>query len=171
MALVVVVEDGTGLATANAYDDETAFAGWLADREYEDFVNDTNQALVVIEATQIMERKIEHYLTGEPLSELQALHFPRTNARDSRGLLLDSDERPAAYREAIFLLAEHIAAARKRGRRLQLVDDMANVRAHGSGSSRMEYRSARSFADLYPDVWDQVAPVIAPGAGQFLVRA
>ena len=160
MAISLVVEDGTGLAAANVYDSAATCSAWLSDRGKAVYAAGTspNQDLWLLLATEIMERKTAGRVDGDPTGgDDQAMMYPRTGATDRRGRLYKSDERPASFRESIFLLAEEIAIAAGKGKSVSGANADANIRSHSSATGSIAYRSAPSFEDLYPEIMARAA--------------
>jgi len=102
MAFTFTVEDGTGLAGANAYasvasvDDYHSgrgFAGW-------DGTNAQKQAAIV-RATDHVDRVFRSRFKGVKNSSSQALEWPRYGATDGSGYELSSTELPSALTNAI----------------------------------------------------------------------
>lgn len=171
MAITLVVEDGTGVVGANAYDDAATAETWLTDEGYTAFAaTSANQVRLLTSATRAIEQQIVHSVTGWPLREDQGLLYPRSATEDARGRTLESDERPLGLRHGIFLLAELMAAAEAKGSRLQFSDPRGYLSGVGSGSSRADFRRERNFSDLYPDAWRMVSESL-PVGGLRLARA
>lgn len=116
--MVLLVEDGSGLSTAESYlsvADVSAVlaltgedAAWLA------LANDTAREQVARKAMRALEN--EHTFRGEKKTAAQALEWPRVNAEDDDGFLWESTEIPAKLKTAFALLC---AAAAVSGADLQ----------------------------------------------------
>lgn len=149
MAITLVIEDGTGLATANVYDSTADCATWLSDRGKTGFSTATasDQTRHLLEATEVHERHWAPWVVGVPISgDDQAMLWPQAGAVDRRGRRFESDERPVRYREGIFVTAEDLVSAGSAG--LSLVDD--NVEAEKSARGSVEYRSPQTLSARYP---------------------
>ncbi len=161
MALTLVAEDGTGLSTANVYDLAAACVAFLADRGKTVFAaaDAAQRDIWLLEATELMERLKTSSVTGDPINgDDQAMLYPRAGAVDRRLRRWESTERPAPHREAIFLLAEEVAIAAGKGETISGANALANIKSHGDGAKgRIEYRSAPSFADDFPQVMMRAA--------------
>uniref|UniRef100_A0A6M3J8A0 Putative structural protein n=1 Tax=viral metagenome TaxID=1070528 RepID=A0A6M3J8A0_9ZZZZ len=107
MTATFVVEDGTGLATANAYvsvadadqyhTDHGAPAAWTG-------VDAVKQAAIRL-ATEYLDARYGSAWKGRRSNEDQALDWPRVDVHDRDEYLLASDEIPAALAAAAALLA------------------------------------------------------------------
>ena len=84
--MAFVVEDGTGLETANSYVD-VAFANAYFDErgicEWEG--ESTEKEYHLIQATDYVDQRWGHLIKGKPLVTTQALEVPRYGARDRYG--------------------------------------------------------------------------------------
>lgn len=155
MALTLVVEDGSGLTTATVYDSTADCATWLSDRGLTAFSTSTatEQAQALLEATELHERYWGERVVGAPIGgDDQAMLFPRAGAIDRRGRRYDSDERPAVYREAIFLTAEDIRSSAASGG-LTLSDGA--IKSEASAAGRLEYFTRRTLPDRYPKAFQR----------------
>jgi len=102
--MAIVVEDGTGLATANSlasvagadtYHTDRGNAGWTG--------TDEEKEIALIKATDYFVTTWADRLRGVPASSEQALPFPRNNLRDLRGNLIIGT--PMAVEHCIYELA------------------------------------------------------------------
>tara|TARA_R100000951_G_scaffold116282_2_gene127416 strand:- start:530 stop:1051 length:522 start_codon:yes stop_codon:yes gene_type:complete len=100
MAAQFVVEDGTGLATANAY-----VSVAQVDQYAEDFLADSTTWTALTEAvrqfhirtaTRFLDARYRATWKGWRANELQALDWPRFGASDKSGYEIDSESLPAA---------------------------------------------------------------------------
>lgn len=106
--MALVVEDGTGLANADAYVSEA-----FVDAYDLDYVNDaTWQAATstvkersIRQATQYLDAVYGTRWNGEKLVCTQSLDWPRCSVYDSDGCLLDSDSVPVGIERACAELA------------------------------------------------------------------
>lgn len=161
MALVLVVEDGTGLEAANVYDLPAAAEVFLTDRGYPVFAagSSPDQDLWQLDATEAMEREMLRWVTGGPINgDDQSMLHPRVGSVDRRFRLYDSDERPLPHREGIFLLGEDVAVLAGQGKRLTDPDSSARIQSHSEGatSKSITYatqptqRGLLGFKDRFP---------------------
>lgn len=169
MTIALVVEDGTGVVGANAYDTTAATAAWLTDRKYNAFFDSDDQVLHLTEATKLADQATQPYLRGWPISETQGLGWPRYGAFDRSGRQIAPDSVPSGIRYGIFLLAEEMAAAARHGRRIRTSDPMGTIAEHASGGSRIRFRREQSFEDLHPEAWRWLESAL-PSMGVFTVR-
>jgi hypothetical protein len=106
MALTLVKEDGTGLATANSY--ATAAEGDTYHDGHSYATDWTGAATGVKEAALVMAtRLIDDYFSfeGRKIGDTQALEFPRFDIFDRSGNLIQSSTLPAALVNATAELA------------------------------------------------------------------
>lgn len=105
----IVVEDGTGIVTANAYatvaevDNILSYhfhaTGWV-------LLSDEDKEKLVIWATHILDTRVKWH--GKKLHDSQGLGWPRTGARDREGICIDDDAVPNAVKQAVAVLANHL---------------------------------------------------------------
>lgn len=108
MATTFVVEDGTGLATANAYVSEAD-----ADQYHENFSNPTAWSTATTAVKENAIRQATRYLDGTYTRRWvgyrgekdQALDWPRRSAVDSDDWTRDSDSVPQEVKDACAILA------------------------------------------------------------------
>ncbi len=103
--MALVIEDGTGLATANSFVDEAYVTAYLTDRGREaengwDTITTAEKEAAMVKATDYIESRFEGRWVGTRLGATQALSWPRQDAYNSYGFLLASDELPVALQKA-----------------------------------------------------------------------
>ena len=147
MPVTVVVEDGTGLETANAYVDPAgAFAveyalAWLYKDEWTAADADT-KAQAVVMATRTLDAQYEW--RGVPLRDgVQSLAWPRV----IRGSLIPSDEVPAAVEAATLEMA---LALLQRNRTSDTNSGSRGLKSIGlgDGALKIEYGSDPTTAPI-----------------------
>lgn len=166
MALTLVVEDGTGLATANVYDLVADCQQWLEDNAFEVFasVSTTRQNQSLKLATGTVETSAREYVEGEPINWEQGLLFPRNNSRNRDYECHELNERPLIYRQGIFVMAEHWAHALEQGRRLSTPSAFTGVKSETLEGDRVEYTGAGpGFWNRYAEAWDMIKQAWPPG--------
>lgn len=160
MALTLTAEDGTGLSTANVYDLSAAADTWLSARGYTAFsaATDAVKDQCMLDATEAVESWSEGQVRGTVVRPTQAMLWPRRGADDRRYVLYGQDERPAFYRQAIYLLAERCATERANGNRLALLDSASHLAAESVANAfSREYSGAgQTLQDMYPEVWQKL---------------
>jgi len=125
MALVVVVEDGSGLSDANSYisaaDADAYFEGHVYNSTWLEKAESEKEAALV-HATRMLDQQVQW--KGHRSNPSQALMWPRQNVKDpddADGYYLASDEIPKWLEDATCELAQEIFAANP------------NVRPEGEG--------------------------------------
>jgi len=110
MAVTLVVEDGTGLATANsfcslaqsdAYHETRAFSTWATNPPFTDAVKTAR----LVESTRWLSRQPQYIGELTHPETPQALAWPRINARTADGILIASNVVPSMVAEATAELA------------------------------------------------------------------
>lgn len=87
--MTFTVEDGTGLAAANALATVAAVDAYHALRCNTDWNgSDTAKQAAIVKATDYIERRWGPRLRGRPSSSTQALAFPRAGLHDERGIAI-----------------------------------------------------------------------------------
>ena len=76
--MALIVEDGTGIATANSYIDVAYFDAYFTDRGNADAIAIVDKDSLLIKATDYIETVYYGKWSGERLTTTQALEFPRT---------------------------------------------------------------------------------------------
>jgi len=108
MAATFVVEDGTGLSTANSYvsvADATQYHENHGDPTDWSGAAEADQQDALREATQYLDATYNGLWKGYRANETQALDWPRDSVEDSDGYVLDNDAIPTAIEEATAYLA------------------------------------------------------------------
>ncbi|UIS25208.1 virion structural protein [Erythrobacter phage vB_EliS-L02] len=106
----LVVEDGTGVVTANGYAtvaeiDEilsyqaTSSGGWTP-------LDETAKGNLIIWASQILDQRVRW--EGRKLHETSGLAWPRCGVIDREGFPVDEDVVPTAVKQAVAVLANHL---------------------------------------------------------------
>ena len=81
--MAFILEDGTGIAGANAYIDEAFADTYFTDRGVTEWTG--NKQIAIIKATDYIEKRWGRLFKGIKLSATQGLQWPRTTAYDDRG--------------------------------------------------------------------------------------
>ena len=84
--MAIVVEDGTGIATANSYIDSTYADSYFSDRGVTEWASLTNKDALLIQATDYIETVYYGKWLGERLTTTQALEFPRVIDNEDVGV-------------------------------------------------------------------------------------
>lgn len=106
----LVVEDGTGVVTANGYatvaeiDDilsyqASANGAWT-------LLDDVAKANLIIWASQILDQRVKW--EGRKMHETSGLAWPRCGVTDRENLPVDEDIVPLAVKQAVAVLANHL---------------------------------------------------------------
>ena len=101
--MALVVEDGTGKSTAEAYDSIANAAAYLLEvgsSTFNALATDALKEEAARRATRYMEARWRTRWKGNKTLETQALAWPRYNVTDEDGFTVDSDSVPLAVREA-----------------------------------------------------------------------
>ena len=106
MALTLVVEDGSGLSTANSYATEAQGDSYHDGHLYATSwtgATSANKEAALVMATRLLDENIDW--TGRKFDEDQALDWPRSGTSDRDGYAIDHDEIPASLANATAELA------------------------------------------------------------------
>lgn len=150
--VAIVVEDGTGLATANSYiseaDADTYFEKHLYGTAWTGSANK-------VAALQMATRLIDDYFDfeGKKINDSQALQFPRYDIFDRSGYLIPSTTIPTPVKNATAELAKW------------LIDSDRTADADGKGFKRLVAGSLTmepDTADKAPVLPDVVKKMLAP---------
>jgi len=108
--MAFIVEDGTGLATANSYVSVAYADDFHSDRGNTSWASATTatQQAALIKATDYVESNYT-IITGSVLVSTQALQWPRIMAIDRNGFILDSASVPRVVKDAACILALVVA--------------------------------------------------------------
>ena len=104
MTITVIVEDGTGLETANSYVSNAEFVTYHTDRNTE--VDNYDVEVVdaaVVEASSYADLRWGSRLKSQPLVVTQALEYPRLNLRDKYGNPIEGV--PSSWKQAVNIYA------------------------------------------------------------------
>lgn len=105
--MALIVEDGTGLATAESYisvADASARLASLGDTTFDALASDALRETALRKATNYMEQRYSTRWKGERITADQVLSWPRYDA-NVHGYILDSDKVPVAVANACADLA------------------------------------------------------------------
>src|SRR5512139_342931 len=157
MAITLVVENGTGLSTANTYctlaQADTYHDGRLHTGDW-DKADDTTQTRALAWATRLLDEQVAW--RGDRISTTQALEWPRANVlvRD-RDAYVDDDSVPAWLRDATAEFARHLIA----GDRTKAVEQQ-RVTSRSSVAKAASYgpKDRQHLAVIPPSVWSLIAP-------------
>lgn len=115
MAITLIVEDGTGKSDSNSYVSREDSTSYLEIEGSDVWVNlaDADKDLMLARATRLIDRYCE--FTGDALTSVQALEYPRVNAFDyslprESDRSLESGIIPKCLKDANTLLAEALAS-------------------------------------------------------------
>lgn len=102
----MVVEDGSGLSTADSYTTEAFADAYHLARNNEDWEGATTEEkeVALVKATSYIETRFP-WSAGYKVTKDQALGWPRASATDKDGFGIDSDEIPVAVQQATADLA------------------------------------------------------------------
>lgn len=154
----MIVEDGTGVAGADAGISEAWFEAYCEARGITIPSGDVEAAIV--RATAWIEGQYGSQFPGVPVNGRdQGLSFPATGAYDRRGYEIPSDSLPREYQQAI---AE--ATLRELASAGSLLPDRTSapqVRRKKLGSMEIEYAVADGGRAAYPD-FPAIRGILAP---------
>jgi hypothetical protein len=102
---IIVVENGTGIATANSYATLAEADTYYDERHNVTWQSSSTSARTValIKATDYID--YTYSFKGTPSGTTQALQWPRTRATDINLIVIDSDVIPVELKRAVFELA------------------------------------------------------------------
>ena len=106
--MAFTVEDGTGVAGANAYIDVPFFTEYFTERGVTFTETDDVIKTWIIQATDYIEQVFGWRLVGVKKTETQGLHFPATEAYSRDGTLLADDAVPVALKRACTSYANRV---------------------------------------------------------------
>lgn len=159
--MALILEDGTGVAGADAYDPVADADAWLTARGMLVFA-----ALSSADQEPHMRKAVEHVealaadgLTGYKRfiteGEIQPLNYPRLGAYYLDGGVIGTAEIPLAYREAIYVACERSAEGTLES---SLPTGIKRERATSSGSE-IEYESSAGLSYPHADISRRIARV------------
>lgn len=107
--MAFVVEDGTGLPTANAYVSVEEADAILATNIHSSWtaLEVGMKELLIMWATRILNERARW--RGTRVSATSALPFPRSNLRDADNVFYPDDEIPQPLKVAVSVLADHLS--------------------------------------------------------------
>lgn len=110
MAVAIVLEDGSGVVGANAYDDVATVATRLSDLGYGFFAaaSPDNQAAYLVRGTASVDRSLKSAAAGSPREYSQGLYYPRAYFYTTEGYV-DTYVIPETVRLVSSLKAEFLA--------------------------------------------------------------
>ena len=163
-----IVEDGTGVAGANAYITEDylwAYAPFSATAP-----GGGDPKAAIVRATAWIEARYGYRFPGtRKYGREQGLSFPRYNAVDRDGYAIDDDMVPGEVQRAVAEAAlREIASA---GSLMPDQTDGAAVKREKLGSMEVEYAvadSRRAAAPVFPMIDGILAPLIGSGSTSFI---
>lgn len=101
--MAFVVEDGTGLANANAYCTPTEARTYWTDRGVTFAQNDGQLQVAIILATDYIENRHKRNFKGEPQFDGQRLAFPRLCVYDHTGKAYEGVPEPVKFATAEYM--------------------------------------------------------------------
>ncbi len=112
MAVTFTVEDGTGLAGANAYVSESGADDYHLKHLYAsswDAASSGDKQKAIMMATRLVDENM--LWDGQAKTTVQALDWPRFDVFDRKGFLLDSDAIPSILADAVSEFARQLVDA------------------------------------------------------------
>ena len=161
--MALVIEDGTGLADAEVYDTSADASAWLVKENPQSTfaaLEFAAQDRSLLKATRLAEGGIRRRFRGRPVTPGQGLLFPALLAIGQDGAMFDWDERPAKYRQGIFLLAEYAADGTLMAR-----SSHASIASHSGKRQSIAYRPGADLTTIaanHPDAWDLLRTALPP---------
>jgi hypothetical protein len=154
----MVVEDGTGLATANSYssvasaDTYLARAGtpttWAA-------ASDGEKEAALRKATRSLDIQYGGLWAGDRATTTQYLDWPRSSVYDLEGTLLDDDAIPAELVEAVAeLAAQRVAGETIEKQPITSAPITSESTSFGGVSRSVTYKGSKPMQTLFPVVSD-----------------
>lgn len=110
--MAIVVEDGTGLVTANAYAsvaEVDEILGTNIHAKWNLLTDPATKEKLIEWATRILDERVRWF--GKKTFPTSGLAWPRIGVRDRENLLIDDNVVPHAVKVATAVLAEHLIAA------------------------------------------------------------
>jgi len=159
--MALVVEDGTGLETANSYVSLAECSTYHTDRANSDWIgDDAVKEAAIIRATQYLDNHYRSRFLGYRGSEAQALEWPRYDVEDDNGYWLDG-ESPNELRYATGELA--VRAVNDK-----LLDDQGRggaIRRVKVGPIETEYSESAPAGTIYRFVDEILGRLLSGGSG------
>ena len=182
--MALIVEDGTGLATANAYISETFANTYHSERCNEGWAGATTQKEAAIrKATEYLDREfcfrgslVKDHVDDPP----QALAWPRVGVDDNEGRVIDDESVPLAVERACAELALSALVLGKldgsfvTGRLLrstERVGDVSNAATYDGGVSIGDLNSDALANPLSFPIAIAILRPLLSGMSQTIVRA
>ena len=158
----MVVEDGTGLSTANAYASVAEVSTYFTARGITEWDDVTDQEGAIVRATQAIDARARMRFVGDKSTSAQALCWPRINAIDDDGFDIESDivPIPVKHATAIGALIEGVTtgalqADQLRGGQVKL--------ERVEGAVTVEYFAGAPAGTVYTSYLDALSPVLRNG--------
>lgn len=159
--MALVVEDGTGLETANSYVSLVDCDTYHSDRGNTSWTGeDAAKEAALIRATQYLDMHYRSRFLGYRYSEEQALEWPRYDAEDDNGYYLDN-EIPKELEQATCELALRALS----GELLEDQDRGGAVRRVRIGEIETEYSESAPAGTIYRFVDEILGRLLSGGSG------
>lgn len=161
--MAIIVEDGTGLATAQSYVSVAECDAYHAARGNSDWTSATllDRERALVRATAALDGRYSTRWPGIRADDEQALDWPRYDALDSRGYEIDSGSVPREVKNATceaalveILTPGELSAAQERG---------GQVAEETVGPITTKYFPGASSSKTYPAISQALARIIASG--------
>lgn len=108
MALTLIIEDGTGVAGANAYCDAAFVTNYAETVENTTWgKNKSRQTVAIVNATRYVDMKYRAKLPGTIRQSTQSLLWPRSDYVDQYGNTIPAGTMPVALKNAVAQAALH----------------------------------------------------------------
>jgi hypothetical protein len=163
VAVVLVVEDGTGLSTANAYVSEADCAAYhieMGNAEWAASVDVDAKAAAIVQATRYVDHHYRRRFQGYRESSTQALEWPRTEVYDDLGTTISGvpmDVKRATHELALRALAGDLMADEERGGAVKSLSI--------AGAVSLEYESGAPLGTVYRIVDELLDRVLTQSGG------
>lgn len=171
--MTLVVEDGTGLSTAEAYISVADASTYHANRgnaAWAALASDTVREQALRKAADYMVQVYRSSWGGNRVNSTQALDWPRANVvmRDGPGIVREyypSDAVPAAVARACAELALRASAA------TLIPDEGQAVKRKEVGPVKIEYQDYSRATKTYRAIDNLIEPLLANGGGIRITRS
>lgn len=167
--MALTVEDGTGVATADAYLNEAAVITYEAAHGTTTVFNDAVAGLQEVSvrlATQYVDFEYGQRFVGNKGTAAQALEWPRASAVGNDDYAIDSDVVPAKLADAVAELAIKVAGGEDLSADIAAADQNVKVEAIGAGPVREEleyFSGGKRTQKTYPIVEGLLKNLIVSG--------
>lgn len=107
--MALVIEDGTGVTTANAYatvDEVDDILSVNIHSKWSLLTDEATKEKLIIWASRILDQRVKWH--GKKTFDTSGLAWPRTNVRDREGTLIDDNLVPLPVKVAVAELADHL---------------------------------------------------------------